>query len=124
MAWGLNKKTAEHLIDCIIARDAITGPRIGDVVYTLNGERRRIAHVWGDGDVQLESGVGSFALSRSGSVSYSGGLDPSIKIDCKPFWIPVPQYDQFWVCRDGLLRAGCSVTVNLDCRAFKEIEQN
>ena len=58
------------------ARDALTGPQVGDSVTFPDGTRRWISHVWPDG-VQTSDG-GSWYWLTSGDMSFSGRLHTSI----------------------------------------------
>ena len=70
--------------DRTVARNALTGPQVGDYLRLHNGDLRRVAHVWDWGE--KDDGVqpdapgygGSWYLEESGRGSYSGGLDPMI----------------------------------------------
>lgn len=67
--------------DEIILRERVAtwnrgeGPRVGDFIMFSDGVLHRFSHDWGDG-LQTSLG-GSFYLGH-GSMSFSGGLDPSI----------------------------------------------
>ena len=65
------------------ARRNLDGFLMGDYILRPDGLKARISHVWDDG-VQTtkfsECGnAGSFHLNRSGDMSYSGGLEPTLK---------------------------------------------
>lgn len=57
-------------------RDKAGTPQVGHFVRFGDGTHRRISHDWGD-EVQTSDG-GSFHLSASGDLSFSGSLYPSI----------------------------------------------
>lgn len=59
--------------------NAIQGPRVGDFVRMPDGSLHRFSHQWPDGFQTSTSG--SFHLSESGYMSFSGGLDPTIPND-------------------------------------------
>lgn len=61
------------------AREALTGPQVGDAVTFPDGVRRWISHAWPDG-VQTSDG-GSWHWMSNGDMSFSGGLHPSIPTD-------------------------------------------
>jgi len=72
-------KNAEILAARIAVYDKIDGPRIGDYMEFPDGKTFRIAHDWGDRvqPASCSGDTGSFYFSV-GSMSYSGGLTPSI----------------------------------------------
>ena len=72
----------------IEARQALRGPLVGDFVRFPGGSLRRFTYDWsdhaGEGGLQTtcEGNIHeSFYLDRSGFMSYSGCLDPSIPQD-------------------------------------------
>jgi len=58
------------------ALDKITRPKNGDFIIMTDGTLKRFCHDWGEEGLQTTTG-GSFYLGENGSVSYSGGLDPT-----------------------------------------------
>jgi hypothetical protein len=72
-------KNAEILAARIAVYDKIEGPRTGDYMEFPNGKVFRIAHDWGNRvqPASCSGDTGSFYFSV-GSMSYSGGLTPSI----------------------------------------------
>lgn len=62
--------------DLIALRHLNSQPEIGDLVDFTDGETLRIAHIWPDG-IQTARG-GSFHLTDSGYMSFSGSLYSSL----------------------------------------------
>lgn len=121
MKW-LDLPTLEHLTKCITAREAIEGPRVGDYLLYADYSMARLAHHWGDSVQPSSNGTGgSYHLTATGVVSYSGGLEPSIAIGrlTKHY---MGDYGimagPMWVCFRGILEAHCSVTVPVPCRVY------
>lgn len=127
MNKGLNIKTAEHLLECIKAREAIEGPRIGDFVYRRNGNLERICTDYGGENLQTYPS-GSFALGSSGHTSYSGTCGDILKrSDIKPYFVSFDDMTgargyagRFWICYNGSLQAHCAVYVEIECRVYRE----
>lgn len=90
--------------------------KVGDALLLPTGETVYFCHVWDD-SVQT-CGGGSFCLSSSGFLSYSGGLDSGIKKDdiylTEEF---TPLY--IWFCHRGYLTGGCSVQAFIKTRVWK-----
>lgn len=122
MNKGLNLKTAEHLKKCIEGFDLLKDSmRIGDYVITNTGDFKRICNL-SDKNIQLTKG-GSFRLSASGSVSYSGGLEyPVEKQDYKKAYGYIGRNlgADFWICENGILEADCAVHVNIQVSVWQE----
>lgn len=79
----LDPKNIAMLQARLIAREQITGPRVGDWIERLDGTRSRATYVWdlGKDGLHVQDGGGewgSFYLMQSGHEDYSGSLDPSI----------------------------------------------
>ena len=106
------------------AFDKIEGPRVGDWLDFLDGTSARIAHHWGDA-VQPASGngdTGSFYLGSSfylggGLLSYSGGLEPGIRVERLTF---VEKYrsGRLWFFDRDYHRAGGAVHFKAQFRVF------
>lgn len=78
----LDERDAAICAERIAARARIGGPRVGDYVLFGNGETRRFTY--DHDEYGLQTGMwgpssGSYYLSPSGQLSYSGGLDPCVK---------------------------------------------
>lgn len=79
---SLDRKDHEILVSSVVELHKREGIRVGDFIRYADGAMRRVAHIWDDGagnalEIQPTDG-GSFHLSPSGSVSFSGGLHRSI----------------------------------------------
>lgn len=90
----------KYLREAFTNWEARPGPRVGD--YCINGSKiSRFTHAWhDDGEIQDGGGNGSYHMGRQGYASYSGGLDPCIKIEhladtCTRRW------GEFWFFKDG-----------------------
>ena len=104
------------LIDRAKARDARTGPRVGDFCEMPDGRTMRFSHDWGD-DIQISEG-GTYYLERNGGVSMSGGLEPGVsklKIEdtgeTRPGW--------FWFFHHDHSMAHNGVDFQTACRVFR-----
>ena len=64
------------------ARDRIAGPRVGDIIRFADGGEGRFTYHWGDGiqTTTRPNGGGSFYLTESGGLSYSGSLAESVPL--------------------------------------------
>ena len=56
------------------------GLKVGDFLRLPDGQAVIFSHIWEDGLCQTTPG-GSIHLSRSGGLSYSGGLDSGVKVE-------------------------------------------
>ena len=58
-----------------------TVPTVGDWIKQPNGNRARIAHIWGDepGSMIQTTGCGSFHLFSNGHADMSGSLDTGVR---------------------------------------------
>lgn len=79
----LDPKNIDMLQARLIARERITGLRVGDWIERLDGTRSRATYVWdlGEGGIHVQDGGSegaSFYLLDGGHESYSGGLNPGI----------------------------------------------
>lgn len=61
----------------IAAFNKVSGPRVGDYLQLWDGSYTRFTHAWDDG-IQTGGGGGSYYIGN-GYLSYSGGLDPSVR---------------------------------------------
>ncbi len=108
-----NKKLAEIATQ---ARDAMSGPRLGDYVVFPCARIERISYDWGDG-MQTSPG-GSFFLYNNGYCSFSGGLNPAVPINSLQLTeIVVP--GDFWFFDKGIPGAGRGVYFEAPCRVYK-----
>ena len=120
MKPDFDEKDAELLQKRQELYDNRQGPRVGDWCRMPNGELRRFTHNWGDG-LQTTSpnfGLGSFYFDRSGFMSYSGALDPSVDLskiekteEVKPAWI--------WFFHHDCAQAHNGVYREIPCRIYK-----
>lgn len=102
--------------------NAVKTVRVGDYVKHLNGTIDRVTYIWEQQGIAQTGGGGiSYYLSKSGYVSYSGGLDPGVKIEnlvytgeVTPGWI--------WFFNRDFREANNSVTFQIDFRVYHEIE--
>jgi len=117
------KKNEDILQERVTAFNNRPGPRVGDYVFIPSDDDRipeytRITHDWGD---LLQTGGlegGSYYLSNSGYLSYSGRLDPGITTislmassETKP--------GQIWFFDGDISGAGRGVTFSVPMRVFK-----
>lgn len=92
-------------------------PMVGDFVRLKDGRLKRIAHIWGDGDIQLCDG-GSFYLNASGSCSMSGSLDSSLQLQLELVGV---HRGLCWRFADGIAGAGRGVDFVIDFNLFTEV---
>lgn len=113
---------AAILTACVLARDMIDGPRVGDFVYMPDGSLLRFTHDWGDGlqTTCQAFGGGSFYLDRSGSVSFSGALDPPIARECIERTSETRD-GAFWFFHHGFPGANLGVDCTAPCRVYRVI---
>ena len=99
--------------------NSIPGPRVGDYVIYPDGHYERISYDWDD-HVQTSPG-GSFNLSKGGSTSFSGGLNPGVRVDdlvqTNMMW-----RGRFWMFHWGFPAAAHSIGVFIPCRVFKHVD--
>lgn len=112
---GLDAIDQEIIRKCIIARDQIGEPRIGDYVRFPTGELERFSHDWGDG--LQTSPSGSFFMCNNGGASFSGGLNPCTPAD------KLEQTDAnlpgtFWIFHHNVAGAGRGVYFKIPCRVY------
>lgn len=78
------KTNTEILSERTVVFNRISGPRVGDYLYIPSIDKRvpeytRFTHDWTD-SIQTGGIGGSFYMGESGALSYSGGLDPGVKV--------------------------------------------
>lgn len=93
-------------------------PRVGDYLKLSDGTYSRVTmrHQYG---AQIGGGEhGSYYLGKDGSVSYSGGLDPSVLYECfKP--TDETKRGRFWFFHHGIAGGGRGVDFWVECRVFQ-----
>lgn len=91
------------------------GPRVGDFLKLPNGEYHRFSHHWGDG--LQTSKDGSFYFGN-GYVSFSGSLDPSIKLSRI---VPTEEtkLGRVWIFSQDSMGAGRAVYAKVAFRVFE-----
>lgn len=101
------------------AFNLIPGPRVGDYLRLPYGLFTRFTYDWGKDINQIQTGGGScsFHLSKSGYISYSGGLDSGVKHtdiietkETKPGYI--------WIWDNGISGANRGVDLKINFRVF------
>lgn len=107
-----------HLKECEKAYLTRGGslPIVGDALLLPTGETVYFCHIW-DESAQTTGG-GSYSLSKSGYLSYSGGLDSGVKLN------DIYLTEDFtalriWFCHKGYLTGGCAVYANIKTRVWK-----
>lgn len=95
---------------------SIERPIVGDCLRLPDGQYVYFCHIHTES--AQTCGGGSFHLSRSGFISYSGGLDSGIQISdieltVEKHVLPI------WFSHRGHLRAGCAVNARIECRVWK-----
>jgi hypothetical protein len=90
-------------------------PGVGDWIKFADGLVLRVSHVWDDG-VQYTYG-GSFSMG-DGYVSYSGGLEPVIKLDTLTLTDEVKQ-GAVWIFHHNHWKAHNSVHTAIDFRVYE-----
>jgi len=94
-----------------------SGPRVGDAVIMPNGEQHYFCYHWGDG-IQTTKG-GSFCMHWDW-ISYSGGLDPSIKIERIVDTGQMAE-NTFWMFHHNEVGAHRGVYFKMPVRLFKVV---
>lgn len=94
----------------------IEKPIVGDCILLPDGQYVYFCHIHEE-SAQTCAG-GSFHLSPSGFISYSGGLDSGIQISDieltqEKYALPI------WFSHRGYLCAGCAVNARIECRVWK-----
>ena len=124
----LTRPTNEQILAArIAARDRIPGPRVGDFLRLPRIDDRqpeftRLTHLWsfGDPDDNAQTGGGkngSYYLAEGGGLSYSGGLDPGVKIaDLLP--TPDTMEGRIWFFDRDYAGAGRGMNFMIPCRIF------
>ena len=70
----------EILKDRTDAFNSHSGARVGDYLKLPDGQYTRFTHLWEDSIQTGGTEGGSYYLGNSGNLSYSGGLDPGVKL--------------------------------------------
>jgi len=96
------------------------GPRVGDYLELPHGLVTRFTHAWDDG-IQIGGGSGSYYLGKSGYVSYSGGLDPSIEYTSIEATDKVKD-GMVWFFDQGWSGGGRGVYFYIPFRVFKLVD--
>jgi hypothetical protein len=95
------------------------GPRVGDFLRLPYGLFTRFTYDWGTDINQIQTGGGScsFHLSKSGYISYSGGLDHGVKhtdlIETKE-----TRQGFIWIWDEGISGGGCGIDLKINFRVF------
>jgi hypothetical protein len=94
-------------------------PATGDCLRLPDGQTVYFCHIHEEKGQTCEGG--SFHLSESGYISYSGGLDSGIafsdiELTSERYVLPV------WFCHRGYLTGGCGIYANIECRLWKTKE--
>jgi hypothetical protein len=116
---------ATDLITTYWARNRELGiPHVGDIIILKNGEERRAGHVhdyMNEPFIQTTSG-GSFALTESGNMEYSGGFDDNVKIKNIKFVSDTSQRSSgdFWIFSNGYRRGGNAVRFKATLPIWRE----
>jgi len=104
------------------AFNSISGPRVGDFVRMLDGTLRRFTHDHENTIQVTPSGAGgyeSFHLTKSGRVSYSGGLDTGISYkhlkETAEFREGI-----FWFFDSDLPGKDRGIEFSIECRVYRE----
>lgn len=122
-------RSAAYVARALEAWSKREGPRLGDmflrptVVPGTYGKRQesRFTYHWGD-EIQPGGGSGGFFMYDTGGVSYSGGLDPSVKLEHIKLVEPQEErYGEFWFFKDGCAGAHRGIEFNLPIRTYIEV---
>lgn len=94
-------------------------PNIGDCLRLPDGQIVYFCHIYDDRAQTCE--CGSFHLSNSGYINYSGGLDSGISFNnielTNDKWVlPV------WISHRGILCGGCAIHAHIECRVWQTKE--
>ena len=121
----LDPKNINMLQTRLIAREQITGPRVGDWIERLDGTRSRATYVWnlGEDGLHVQDGGtsgGSFYLLESGHQSYSGGLNPGIP-GLSLELTGETQEGLVWFWDRGWPGANCGVSFPIQERVWKQV---
>lgn len=102
------------------AFNKIQGARVGDYLKLPYGIYTRFTHDWGD-SLQTGGGSNSYYLSKSGFLSYSGGLDSGISR--KDIRLTNETKKGFiWFFNNDDARAHNGINFEIDFRVFEPIE--
>ncbi|AIM37400.1 hypothetical protein KO02_12390 [Sphingobacterium sp. ML3W] len=91
-------------------------PSLGDCLHLPDGQKVYFCHIWDD-SVQT-CGGGSYSLTKSGYLSFSGGLDSGIRIDEMELTEETDALN-IWFAHAGWLQANCSIIANIEVRVWK-----
>lgn len=97
------------------AFDALEGPRVGDFVVFACGTVHRFSYKWDDG-IQT-SREGSWYLGN-GYVSFSGGLQPSVKFDTLTL-TEEKRDGRFWFFHHDFAEAHRGVDCTIPCQVWR-----
>lgn len=113
----LDARDAALLQHRVKLRDQVPGPRVGDWIEWPGGERGRLTYRWGD-SIQTTcrgGGPGSFYLGN-GFCTYSGSLDPAVKLEQLEEAGSAP--GPAWFFHHDFPEAGAGIEVEIPCRIF------
>lgn len=97
--------------------DKMEGARVGDWLLLPNGDYTRFTHLWDD-HIQTGGSSDSYCMGKSGCLSYSGGLDRGINLDCIEQTAEVKN-GRIWFFSKDWAKADNGVYYNIPCRVFK-----
>jgi 3'-phosphoadenosine 5'-phosphosulfate sulfotransferase (PAPS reductase)/FAD synthetase len=101
----------------VVAREQIARPRIGDYVRFQTGELERFSHDWDEGLQTSPVWAGSHYLCSHGNASFSGGLNPSIRIESLTLTEESASGD-FWFFHHNMAGAGRGIRFSIPCRVY------
>lgn len=97
------------------------GPRVGDYLKLDNWNYTRFTHEWPD-TIQTGGMGGSYYLSESGFLSYSGSCDPGVPKDCLEL-TEETKPGAVWFFSEDHHRAHNSVTFVVPLRVYRKARQ-
>lgn len=92
------------------------GPRVGDFLIRPDGKPDRFTHLWDD-HIQTGGIGGSFYIGQ-GYISYSGGLEPGVKLADLHRVDGESKMGSVWFFHKGHMRAHNSVSYLVPFRVF------
>jgi hypothetical protein len=103
-------------------RDMRPGPRVGDFIRMPDGTLRRFTYAYQDRIQTTDpKSRGSFYLCRTGGMTYSGSLDPSILLT-KIVDTGKTRPGSCWIFHHDHPGAGRGVETTVNCRVFRHVD--
>jgi|WetSurMetagenome_2_1015567.scaffolds.fasta_scaffold542933_2 hypothetical protein len=100
----------------------ISSPRVGDYIVMKDKSLQRFSHEWEDGLQTTDGRFGcSFHMFSNGGVSFSGGLNPTVKFENIQLLSGDLHFGLFWMFDHDISGAGREINFSIAVRTYLEV---